>query len=620
MLWLATHGGGYTIDEWGISSILVCLALCVALVAIDRPAPEPLQLAVPVCLFGLGCLSLVSLVWAVWPENTLVEATRYLFYGFLVLLALLALPRPAVRRSAVFMVAGASGFLALAIAYGLWRNSAGPDAFTQGRLMGSIGYGGGMAAVLAIGVWPLVGFASDRLTTLSLRVAAGAGAGAAVAVVIPTGARAAVAALVISGLAYLVITPTPLRCAAITLPIVAATGLRWSELNGVFSGGVGSGQAHAVGRAAVLVAAVGAAAALVQGLLDTRVTLRGQAREWATRAGTVVAVVAAGAVLGVGLYAMGGNPATWIKDKWHHFQEAGNPYQGNVNTRFSSLGGGRYDLWRVAALEFRHHPLTGLGAGNFARGYFEQGRSPSQPQQAHSEPLEVAATLGLPGLLMYMAVVILPLGFAVRSRLRARLPSDRLLAAGIAAALVEFTMHSWVDWTWHIAADAIPAMILAGAALATASPSSIRSLAGGGRRMVVPAAVAGAVVLVAGVLILPATLAQNALIRSYRATSADALAAAKDARRYDLLSSRPRLAEARALLRSGNARDALVAARRAVADEPDFWIGWQLRFVAARRLGLGSEADAALGQVQRLNPWLPLELRFRVPPTRYDHY
>ena len=107
------------------------------------------------------------------------------------LLALLALPRPAVRRAAVAMTAGASGLLALAIAYGLWRNSAGADAFIQGRLMGSIGYGGGMAAVMAVAVWPLVGFASDRLTALSLRAASAAGAGAALALVIPTGARAA---------------------------------------------------------------------------------------------------------------------------------------------------------------------------------------------------------------------------------------------------------------------------------------------------------------------------------------------------------------------------------------------------------------------------------------------
>jgi len=181
-------------------------------------------------------------------------------------------------------------------------------------------------------------------------------------------------------------------------------------------------------------------------------------------------------------------------------------------------------------------------------------------------------------------------------------------------------VHSWVDWTWHIAADAIPAMVLAGAALATASPSPGRPSAAGRRRLMVSAAAALAVVLVAVLLILPAWLAQRALVRSYGATSGDALSAADDAARYDRLSSRPQLAVARAQLRSGDARDALTAARRATTDEPNFWIGWQLRFLAARRLGLGQEANTALDEVARLNPSLPLELRFRVPPTRYDHY
>jgi hypothetical protein len=163
-------------------------------------------------------------------------------------------------------------------------------------------------------------------------------------------------------------------------------------------------------------------------------------------------------------------------------------------------------------------------------------------------------------------------------------------------------------------------MVLAGAALASASPSPGRAAAAGRRRLVVSAAASLAVVLVAVLLILPAWLAQRALVSSYGATSGDALAAADDAARYDRLSSRPQLAVARAQLRSGDARDALTAARRATADEPNFWIGWQLRFLAARRLGLGQEANAALDEVARLNPSLPLELRFRVPPTRYDHY
>ena len=245
-------------------------------------------------------------------------------------------------------------------------------------------------------------------------------------------------------------------------------------------------------------------------------------------------------MLGVGLHATGGNPASWISGRWHHFQQSGNPYRGDVDTRFSSLGGGRYDLWRVAALEFRRHPLSGLGAGNFARGYFQEGRSPSQPQQAHSEPLEVAATLGLPGLLMYMAVVILPVGFAVRSRLRARLPSDRLLAAGIAAALIEFTRCT-ARWTGRGTSQPMPSRRWCSPGRRwprVAEPgTAVRRRPAAAGDSVSRSALA-VVLSRRRAAVLPAWLAQRALVRSYGATSGDALAAADDAARYDQLSSR----------------------------------------------------------------------------------
>jgi Flp pilus assembly protein TadD len=80
------------------------------------------------------------------------------------------------------------------------------------------------------------------------------------------------------------------------------------------------------------------------------------------------------------------------------------------------------------------------------------------------------------------------------------------------------------------------------------------------------------------------------------------------------------VAQARAQLHEGDAAAALTSASRAVSVEPDYWVGWQLEFLAARRLGDGRLASAAQAQVRRLNPALPLDLRFQIPPTAYDHY
>ena len=122
--------------------------------------------------------------------------------------------------------------------------------------------------------------------------------------------------------------------------------------------------------------------------------------------------------------------------------------------------------WRVAARVFHEHPLRRDRRRQLRPRLLPAGPVRAQPQQAHSEPLELAATLGLPGFLLWVGALGLPIAAAVITRLRARLHAERLLAAGVAAGIVEFAAHSSVDWTWQIAADSIPAFILCGIALA----------------------------------------------------------------------------------------------------------------------------------------------------------
>jgi O-antigen ligase/polysaccharide polymerase Wzy-like membrane protein len=616
---LAGKGGGYTINEWGTWAVVLAIAFAVVLLTAERRPLHPIQLAGAGCLFGLFGWALLSIAWASWPENAVVEAARFLQAGCIVSICLLVLPRPGVRRAAVALAAGAVGMLALLIAYGLWRGGASPSDFMLGRLVGSIGYGGGMAAAVAVGVWPLVALASDRASGIALRVVAGMGAGAAMALVVPTGARAAVGALALSALVFFVLCPTPLRSGLVAGPAVIATALQWTTLNAAFVGGTTSGEIRSVGRAVVLVAVVGAVTALVQALIDTQVQLHGTARQAAGLGVAVVVVAAAGLGVGVAFNEANGHPLGWAQERWQSFQQNGNPYQGDAETRFTSVGGGRYDLWRVAVRVFHKHPLDGIGAGNFARAYYEQGRSRAQPQQAHSEPLEVAATLGMPGLLLWVGALGLPIAAAVITRMRARLHAERLLAAGVAAGIVEFAAHSSVDWTWQIAADSIPAFILCGVALA-GLPLEGREMPWRVVRVAARPLIAALVVLSAVVVTLPATFAQESLLASYGRPGAAAIAQAVRAGRYDRLSSRPLVAQARAQLHEGDAAAALTSASRAVSVEPDYWVGWQLEFLAARRLGDGRLAAAAQAQVRRLNPALPLDLRFQIPPTAYDHY
>lgn len=111
-------------------------------------------------------------------------------------------------------------------------------------------------------------------------------------------------------------------------------------------------------------------------------------------------------------------------------------------TTDSRLGGGsRVDEWRVAARVIAKHPLTGVGPEGyriaFAEGVddsYEQayGRDPL-PDRAHSGPLDVAATGGLPGLVAWAVVV----GLMLQAALRA-LRSNQPFYAGAAVALIAY--------------------------------------------------------------------------------------------------------------------------------------------------------------------------------------
>lgn len=82
---------------------------------------------------------------------------------------------------------------------------------------------------------------------------------------------------------------------------------------------------------------------------------------------------------------------------------------------FSSASSGRSDEWRIALRMVEHHPLTGVGLGNFVvlePSYSTQSINLSfvnlvvnEPLVAHNAYLEVAAELGLGGLVLFVILL-----------------------------------------------------------------------------------------------------------------------------------------------------------------------------------------------------------------------
>ncbi len=617
---LTGHGGGYTIDQWGLWGAVTVVAAGVAMISQPATRLSGVQRLFPLALLGLAAWSMLSVRWAAWPQNALVEGDRYLFYAAAATLPLVLLPSAGWRRALVGGVAAGAALPALLVAIKLWQSGNAASLFDAGRLVGSVGYGGGLAAAVAIGFWPLVAFASDRSTAQPLRPLAGFGAGVALATVVPTEARASVWALVVSALVFFVLCPTPIRSGTVAVGAALPTLLFWHQLNGVFSSQTG-GHPHTVGVAILLTGVLSGLVAAGLTVLDEFVTLSDASRRAVAIAFAVwvFLLVLFGAV--GALAVTDGHPVAWTR---HTLQrtvdrvggEGGQAAaEGQAASRFGSLDTGRYELWKVALRGFRDAPAKGVGAGNFGYLNVRIGRPFLFPYQAHSQLLEVASTLGLPGIALFAIVLGLPIGACIWVRLRSPSRSERLLAAGIAGSLGYFAAHGQVDWIWQISSCALPAMLLSGVAVGMLPPAAER------RRSVATGALALGLSLAAAVLlIVPAALAQRYLERSYHEPAPAALQDARRAADLDRLSGRPQLAAARALLRTGDTAGALADARRAAGAEPGFWVAWQLLSVAAAREGERASAAAAHARVRRLAPRLPLDLVGEVPAPGFDHY
>ena len=602
--WLALEGGGYAIDGWGAAAFVCLLAFVAAVVIGPGRTLSGWQVSAPLALTVLGCLGLVSIAWAAWPQAALVESGRTLVYAAVMGTAVLIGADQRLRRWALIGVGACAAVIAAELALRMAFSGDPGSLFALGRLVGSIGYGGGTAAVVAIGTWPLAAIASDRARGLPVRAATAAGAGATAAIVIPTEARAALVALVISGLIWIAVSSRALACAWMAAAVAGAIGVEWNALNGAFPAAT-EGQIRSVGIAVLVVALVAMAALVVMVVCERWVGGRigGGATSWITALVLVVAVV------GVGSQLVGSNakPERWVRQQWHAFIYAGNPIGGD--TRFDSVGGGRYDLWRVAVIELHHEPLEGVGAGSFGAVYDRLGRSAAQPQQAHSEPLELFATLGVAGGLLLIAALGLPLAAAVVVRASDSEGTEQMVMAGLAGGISYFVVQASLDWVWHLFAVGVPAMVLAGTAMAALTPGESRE-----RSWVASGVVIAAALAVALVVVVPAALAQHYLTASLTAPLGQALSDADQAARFDRLSGRPALARARAELAAGDPQSALADARNAVAAEPEFWVAWEVESLAAARVGDMTTARRAQRHATALAPHSPLSFRGTVPP------
>lgn len=129
----------------------------------------------------------------------------------------------------------------------------------------------------------------------------------------------------------------------------------------------------------------------------------------------------------------------------------------------SDLLHGRAHEWDAALQTWLHRPLLGAGAGSYYEASLpHQGSAPTL--YAHDLPLELAAELGVLGLLMGVALYA-ACGWTIATA------SDSTALTLLGATVVAFLASNLIDWTWHLAGLGALWAVCAG------------GLAGCGRRM-----------------------------------------------------------------------------------------------------------------------------------------
>lgn len=107
----------------------------------------------------------------------------------------------------------------------------------------------------------------------------------------------------------------------------------------------------------------------------------------------------------------------------------------------------RFDIYGIAVQEFRSHPLTGTGLFTFGLSLLNhRSVPPLQPHaHAHNLILNVAAELGLAGLVAFLVTGLLIVRHGWRSLEQARDAAEWEYRAAGAASLIALLVHSMVD-------------------------------------------------------------------------------------------------------------------------------------------------------------------------------
>lgn len=584
--------GAYFSQSWGWVALSFLVPSTVLLILERVMAPGRLRMAFA-GLFGAFALWIaLSSIWSISSAASLREVERMLVYVAVALAVALVLRRGDMAGVLAGLAVGTTVVSAYALATRLFPDhfDQPKDVFAGYRLAEPIGYWNSLGLLATLGILVSLGFVAHARRTL-----AGVLAAAAVPVLVCTlyltFSRGAWAALVVGLIATVVLDPRRLRFlwTGLVVAIPSAATIAYASRQDALSKAGSSAEAmtregHRVASAVLVAVVLSCAAASFATFVARRVVVsRRVARAVdATLAGAALACVAAG------LFAVGG-PSTGLSKLKERFN-ADPVATADLNQRlFSVSGNGRAEQLHVAWEAAKRRPVLGNGSGAFEYIWYERRPDLLVVRDAHSLYVETLAELGIVGLVVLGAALLIVLLGGARAR-RVR------FAASGTGAFVAWAAASAFDWHWEVVGVTLTALLAGAVALVASERRAPRPLA---------SSASGALAAVTGLLSLAAVwslVGNQALFAARDAIDRkDWAAAREDGRRAQILlpwSLEPALVLGDAAAGVGDRDVAVSDYREAVDKDSQNWVAW-LRLA---QLAHGAERSHAYQRVRELNP------------------
>jgi tetratricopeptide (TPR) repeat protein/uncharacterized membrane protein len=427
-------------------------------------------------LLALAVLTAVSIAWAANPSDAWIEANRTFAY-LAVFAAAAALAHAVPGRWGALL--GAITLAAVAIsAYAVLTKIApgplNPDE-VYARLSEPFGYWNSVGLMAALGVPGVLWLGTRRTGHQALNALAYPALGLLALTMLLSYSRGALLAAAV-GVAFWLATVKPRRLRGAALLLVGATGA------GVAAAWAFSQSALSDDRVALeLREQAGLQLGLLVIVLLAVLTLAGLAVGFtaAARAPSPRTRQRIGAVLlaGVALVPVGVAARMALSDKglggsisstWSSLTDPHASLPINDASRLTAAGSVRALYWDQALRIFRDNPIVGVGADGYATVRKRYREDQFAVRQAHGYVVQTLADLGIAGLAVSLALLGAWLASAAAATglrrgvlMRAHSPERTGLLTLVAVALV-FGVHSFVDWTWFVPANAAVGLLAAG--------------------------------------------------------------------------------------------------------------------------------------------------------------